>query len=379
LDAIETATLFSALLTKRELQANCLRLEVAVHLALAYCTGRGKPSEDFASKVFDDLGRGACGRSEDPAEDVFVGLVHTPNGNFRVLEGIREGTNFYLQVVLNVMYDLPDEHHYNRLRQAVEGLLRLSDAIAERAELIEHSLGKEFPLNDLPNALADELHALCSLVCFSHDELESLRIDQSLLTDFAFRLAEAANLREQSIGHTDLERYPIALKADSICVLLPSAISTAITRCVIETTVKSSVVSFEHALVKEFSRLFSTIPVLGEGPLPHLPFRRLKGGFVASTIKQIDSGRYLQLVFHIDDLLGFQEAGLSGFNSEPRHLSLAIQTLVDIAASNAVTRPGFRDGLTLLVNCGYGRGFATSIRTLPERWRLVLLCYKALI
>ncbi len=103
LEPIKTATTFAGLLTLPKLQANCLRIEVLVHLAAAYCEGRSAPTKGLTKRSFERLGDGYCGRMEDPAEDVFLTLVNTPRGNFRIFEGIREGTGFYLQRILNVV------------------------------------------------------------------------------------------------------------------------------------------------------------------------------------------------------------------------------------------------------------------------------------
>jgi hypothetical protein len=85
LDPIETASAFAMLLCRPELQSNCIRLESLAHLALAHCRGQQKPPRSIFVQAFATLGRGTCGRMEDPAEDVFVTSVATPRGNFRVL------------------------------------------------------------------------------------------------------------------------------------------------------------------------------------------------------------------------------------------------------------------------------------------------------
>src|SRR5208283_176314 len=103
MDPARTAATFAGLLTFPELQANCFRIEVLVHLAIACCDGRSGPTTSFLRRSFEQLGNGFCGKIEDPAEDIFVSLVNTPNGNFRIFEGIREGTGFYLQRILNVV------------------------------------------------------------------------------------------------------------------------------------------------------------------------------------------------------------------------------------------------------------------------------------
>ena len=135
LGAVKTAAVFAGLLTRAELQANCLRLEALVHLAAAYCEGSGSPTTGFLRRAFDSVSEGYCGAQEDPSEDVFVALVNTPRGNFRVFEGIREGNAFHLQRILNVIETMPVGAAYDRLRASVESLLRISEAIAGRSAI----------------------------------------------------------------------------------------------------------------------------------------------------------------------------------------------------------------------------------------------------
>jgi hypothetical protein len=96
LDYLKTAATFGGLLARPDLQANCLRLETLVHLAMAYCKGRRAPTKPVVQRCFERIGTGPCGVMEDPSEDVFVTLVTTGEGDFRVFEGIRESTGFYL-------------------------------------------------------------------------------------------------------------------------------------------------------------------------------------------------------------------------------------------------------------------------------------------
>src|ERR1700674_4152521 len=128
LDAVKTAATFAGLLTHPELQANCLTLEILIHLALAYSRGRTMPMQRFFHKSFQILRDGYSGLMEDPAEDVFVSLVNTPAGNFRIFEGLREANGFYLQRILNVVDTMPDDRGYNNLRSSINALLKLSDA-----------------------------------------------------------------------------------------------------------------------------------------------------------------------------------------------------------------------------------------------------------
>ena len=154
LDPIATAASFAALLIAPELQANCYRLEYLVHLALAYCDGKAQPTQDLIQRSFKILGDGVCGMAEDPAEDVFLSLVSTPRGSFRVLEGIHEGNGFHLQRIVNVVETMPRKQPFQNIRESVEALLRLSEAVAERAGLSAGDLGQELPLKAVPKGPA---------------------------------------------------------------------------------------------------------------------------------------------------------------------------------------------------------------------------------
>src|ERR1019366_4536778 len=110
------------LLTLPDLQANCFRLELLAHLAAAFCRGRISPLPSEIKSLFDSLDEGICGLIEDPAESVFVGLVHTAQGNFRVFEGLREGTSFYLQCILDVLETVPRDDTIQLMMCAVQRL-----------------------------------------------------------------------------------------------------------------------------------------------------------------------------------------------------------------------------------------------------------------
>ncbi|MGO9259226.1 MAG: hypothetical protein ACLQU1_23375 [Bryobacteraceae bacterium] len=142
MDLVSTAAIFAGRLVTPELRANCFRLEYLVHLAVAYCEGSAHPAAELVRQSFERIGDGYCGMAEDPAEDVFVSLVNTSRGNFRIFEGIREGNGFHLQRVLNVIETMPQEPPHQRVRDCVESLLKPSDAAAGRAGLAENTLGR---------------------------------------------------------------------------------------------------------------------------------------------------------------------------------------------------------------------------------------------
>src|SRR4051812_43154734 len=81
-DLVATASAFGSLLLVPELQANCFRIQVLIHLAASHCAGTSEPSREFLSAAFERMNEGFCGMFEDPSEDLFVSTVHTESGNY---------------------------------------------------------------------------------------------------------------------------------------------------------------------------------------------------------------------------------------------------------------------------------------------------------
>jgi hypothetical protein len=372
LDPIETAAMFGSLLAMPELQANCIRIEALVHLAVAYCEGNIPPTTYSVVQQFARLEEGYCGRMEDPAEDVFVTLVNTPRGNFRIFEGVLEGAGFHLQRILNIVEGMPNRPPFNQIRSAVAGILHLSDAVAARAGLQENSLGHETPHATLPPEVNERLTAACRLVRFDERELAELQIPKESLTEFVFNLDRRLQLRGQTMGHTDLERRPIAVHDGSFYLLLPTAVATAVIRLVIESVISiSHAKAFEHALCQEYSQLFNKLPILGKRLPGSIKFERIHGGFVAAAMTQVDPGRFLHLVFFVDAVDGFVENGLNGLNAQPDVLSKVLGLHIKRASSEAKKNTGFRDGISLVISCGFGRAFVLELMDeIPEGWRM---------
>ena len=79
-DPVKLAATFAGFLTEPALQSSSVRLEALVHLSLALANGALEMSNGDIKALFDALTDSAYGKSEDPAEDVFIGLVTTPRG-----------------------------------------------------------------------------------------------------------------------------------------------------------------------------------------------------------------------------------------------------------------------------------------------------------
>ena len=100
-----TVARLAGLLTVPSLQANTFRLETVVHLAVGFaCRGNLKPGvRDIGKWLNRELGDTLLARSEDPAEDVFVSNVETPDGNRRLFEGSWSSNDYFVQIVIELL------------------------------------------------------------------------------------------------------------------------------------------------------------------------------------------------------------------------------------------------------------------------------------
>jgi hypothetical protein len=310
--------------------------------------------------------------AEDPAEDVFVSLVSTPRGNFRVFEGIREGTGFHLQRILNVLESMPVEQPFLGIRDTAESLLKLSEAVAERAGVKEGTLGEEMPLRAVPKRVLHQLPSRRRFIQFSQSDLDRLHIPKSLLSEFEFPSDLRRAILEQSAGHTDVERYPVILHRDMAHLMLPTAVASAITRFVLEAVLSMRLGdAFERAVADDFAELFGNSRLLGGRIGRPIEFQRIPSGRAAAAIREVDPGRFLQIVFLVDGLDGFEEGGLNGQNPDPEGWGAVVEKYVLHAAAVTREQPGFRGGISLLVACGFGRAIVCGIMAEPpEGWRV---------
>ncbi|MFZ1974952.1 MAG: hypothetical protein WAU89_19055 [Candidatus Acidiferrales bacterium] len=372
LDPVKTAVTFASLLAVPELQANCFRIEALIHLALAYCEGDGAPTEELIARQFEQLGHGYCGMMEDPAEDAFVALVDSPEGNFRIFEGLIEGAAFNLERLLGVIGSMPSGKSFEQLRDAVGCALRISDFIAERAGLRENCQGQEEPVETLTTDVVTHLAKSRELMNFEEHDLRELHIPRELLAAFVFDLDCRSGLAGQRLGQSDLERRPLVYRDGRFHLLLPTAVASAITGLVIESVVAMEQArAFEHALASEYSQLFCSGSLLGTRLGLQMEFQRLKSGRISAMMTEVDPGRFLHLIFFVDGVDGFLQGRFNGQNADPDGLAVAIEEHIRQASTEAKNAPHFRDGISLVVSCGFGRAFGFELtKRLPEKWRM---------
>jgi hypothetical protein len=370
MDKLIATSTFAALLAAPQLQANAYRLEALVHIAAATSSGRQYLTSEFARKVFKRFGNGICGRLEDPAEDLFTTVVHSSRGNFLVFEGLREGNGFYLQRVLDVLEGTPDRGLFARMRRSVFALLALSNAVAERAGCVHGMTGASEPHSDIPRKIFAQLNEMRKWVRFNRDDLKQMGVDVEDLSPFIFQEGKS-KLEEELLNDSSLQRHPILLFDDILCLALPTSVGLAITRYVVRSAVLSGNLNvFQAALALNYWELLSSTPFVDQREPPPFQPREESGLWVGSTLHQVDLGRYVHLVVLIQPLNESENDGEEFAYAASMELShLAMEEIREVA-QQAKSKSGFREGISFVVSCGLGQSSIFLGEEPPSQWEI---------
>lgn len=369
------ASRVGGMLTMPETQSNIIRFEILQHLIVAAANGTAALESSLLKACLDDLGASYAGRLEDPAEDVFVSRVSGPNADYLVFEGIYEGSAYYLQRFLNVLQKMPEEEPFSGIKRSAFALLTLINEVVKRSSLMAYTVGSEMPFDQVPHMLVRQSNRTSARVIFTKDDLEGLGIAVEDLDPFVFEPESKRMLRDETYGHSSLERAPLIRVGELLYVALPTSISVAIRRLIVEFAVSAG---REEALylayAQELAEAFSRTPMLGGSPAPPLPFQSLEGVFLANISHYFDQGRVIHLCFVVDDFGGFEDSGVVEFGpSRSKYGSLidgSIRQVFDSFESDAE----FREGLTLVVLCPWARPMAAQFEGINDhRWRIEMI------
>lgn len=361
-----SALSFSSLLMAPEYQPNAIRLESLIHLCIAFGGGTDAVTAEGLTCAFEDLGNGRVGLKEDPIEDVFVNNVVFKDGNFRVADGSWESGAFYLQRFLDVLDTCPDEDFFGGLRANAHALLVLSEEVFRRFDIQRYSVGREYPNVSCPpeSFSAEAAHKLL----FSHSEIEQLGLTCSDLAPFILTDEYRTRLGEYGIGQSPMQQLPLVRFNGKIAFVLPTATTYAIRMYLIRRLLEAGYrAPLQQFLGGIYQRLFQCTPRFG---IPRNAPRLFADSAprTAAIIDQFDTGRYLHILFVLDDLEDIKTTGVGGVNQSLLRRCEAIRSQILHAEAHASKQEGFRSGLTLVVTCGVGRGGTLPIPNTSEDW-----------
>ncbi len=377
-DSKSTVSKLAGLLTAPELQANTIRIETLVHLAVAHCQGTRNPGLAEISRWLNKRLR-ATGITdlEDPAEDVFVTNVGTPEGNRRVFEGTWELSDYFVQIVIDILGNSKVPRECRTLLVPVFALLTLSDCVAQRVGLRRWHVEPSTPGGAVKLPSLTRIAERARAVTFTADDLNALGINHDALIPFVLREVDRQALASETIGHSSLERRPLVSFGGDLVLALPTGVSSAIRRFVLGELRKMGYLSaFSKALatlqsrqvdrdgLREIKQESDAIKI--PAPDGHIPS-------LHAWLFNYDIDKYLHVVLLHDRIELLDADDLSGLLTYPEELRSGLEQYLIQISLYCRSLPGFAEGMTLLVMGGLGRGFALGFNDLPDQWRLSVI------
>jgi hypothetical protein len=363
------AATIAALCMNPKLQSNQLRLEKLIAHFILEGKGRTHLNKECTKDCFEIAGS-IYGHLEDPAEDVFVSQVYSHNENFKIFEGLWEGSAFYLQRFIDIVVSMPNQGHFDFIKKSIFALLKISNLLVDRVSLDSYIIGEEYPRKTIPEAIFDDFDDKCNMVRFSRNDLDVYEIDSRHLAPFLLDTSSfTANIdmMEQKIW-----RYPIVLLNGEYFIISPASICTAIRQFLIEETERMGQLELlEKNLANSYAIHFYKTHLLGK--LSNVPviFRKEDKAKhqIAELMTNIDDGRPLLVYFIQDDFDDKENGWINGFNSG-ENLGKYLSSKIEKDTLELSKAPDFREGLCLIVVCGWGRGLSLPIFHKPKGWML---------
>ena len=313
------------------------------------------------------------GQLEDPVEDVFISNVPSWQGNARLFDGLWADNDAGVKVVVAALMRLKDEAWAETALSECMALLRLSEAVADRAKLARYTLSEGDPKTPI-RIVASVVDAGRANVVFADAELQALGLGPLVLGTFALTRANIEALPAQTLGHTDFERRPLIPINRAIIVALPTALGAAIRRRAIEAAHAAGALDRLEALITrdQFQDLFHF-------SLPTMDIDVVRepedvGNGIQDLVGRFDEGGYVHVIYIADALDEVRADGLLSTHN----VGGAIDSRVDAVAQEYAARDDYQRGLTLLVHGGVGRGFAAGFHEAPPAWQRVALTHAEL-
>lgn len=362
------------LLTVPALQANTIRIETLVHLAAAHCHGRRDlRRSEIGHMLNEQLGETPVTSLEDPIEDVFVANVETPEGNRRLFEAGWESSAYSAQAVLDTLRCFNDSPEYRNLLASALALLKLSDYVAERVGLRRWDVVSSAPTREIRLPSAAEVVRRAHAITFTRGQLDALGVTREAVEPFILRDKDKRALRQESIGHTSLERRPLVDFGDELVLGLPHAVSPAIRRFVLSELRQLD-------LLNEFGRTLADVQarqvdrealfeLKGERVYLDLPVPDRAMPSLHSWLLKYDVNKYLHVVLLHDNMGWLDDEGLSSFMMYPENLRANLEEYLNRTADHCRLLPDSVEGMTLLVTGGLGRGLFLDLGGWPHQWR----------
>jgi hypothetical protein len=353
---IDTAAIFSSLLLNPDYQSSQYRLEKAISICLSFCLGDKKPDYDVVKFILDKSTE-LFSMMEDPAEDVFISILWFEDEPYKVSTGLWEGGIYQTQLFLDFIEDAPNNQTNIPIKNKLRAILKISDLIITRLNLHVNEIGAEYQVKTINYAELKKIDDLISQVTISSFS------DSKYLPSIDISNVE---LYKQELGASDLEENPFfVFDNKKSLLLLPSAILACIKRqiitfirlCYSDELLDSLFFNYQAKKIRQIKLLkkFQDIPI------EFYKIRDIDGWGYFEAIIDFDKGYFFHFIFLVENLSAIDNNWFYGLSKPKKDLEQHIEKSIANAKYYAIEKQSGRKGCTILVPCGYGKGFAMGL------------------
>ena len=365
-------SVLGGLMTEPLLQANHIRLDWAMRLAIAFCRGERTATRQQLDRLINHyLVETKVSHREDPNEDFFVVPIGTTAGEFLVLRGQWENGGLLTENVLAAFEALPDAEPKADATRICFALLKLSDAVLRRARLDRYALGQGERAAPIKLPSQEKLRSLARRVKFTWAELDELGIAEADIRPFILDPDWSHTLLNSEPGDSFIDFRPLIATQSGVILAAPTNVTTAVRALLIGTAIQGGM---ERRL--QFNLLDTQAEMLRECEFlrpERAAVARLGNTAARQYMKPISLGHFVHVIHVADNFDGFPDIAFGSLPPRNHQLEHAIAVSVDRAKQTARARTDFVAGLTFCFVGGWGRPYEFGIPQPDADWPLIVL------
>ncbi len=359
---------FGGILCLPHFQSNTYRLELLVHLSFMLAKGEELLVPEQIANWFNGLNSGTCQKRECPTKDVFISSVRYDSSNYRLFAGSSEGTSFNMQLLINILHDMPNESLFDPVKKSIASMLIISEEIAKRFNLPIFSVGELTPILTIKKPQQQVIERLRQHIKFSSQDLTELGIERENLTPFTVSAAEIQSIGKYCPDNSPLKAKPIFQTGDNFILFQPSFIGTAIIYYIIQSCRSIKFQDKLHkALAKSYISNFSNNLILGAS-INEFRMQKNDEYYSAKTANEVDVGRFLQIIIVVNNFLNFEDGNFSEIYNKEKiktYITRSISEVFNVVSA----QERFHEGVTIVILVGWENNVRVVVESLPENWK----------
>jgi hypothetical protein len=373
-DYPDAARLVAALSLDPKYHANTLRIEVLEQLTAISCQGQAKPElHDLVDWLQKDMAESPIALMEDPVEDAFIGCVNSDFGSFRVFAGIFADGDFWVERLLSFIASKQDFPAFQSALNGVLPLLTLSEALVERVGLDRYSPGGGEPAQKIvvPRRWR-EFSPLLQAVSFTDADLAKLGLSREGLREFVVTDEHRRGLPAEDLWNSSLDRRPLIEGANSISFVVPTRVTAAAARFLVERLAESGMAGWADMFWQSETASIFVNDVANHLDINPIEFSHpvwpaeLPGMF--PYFGSFDVGKPVIMLTYCTPLSA-SAADFGGFDRLTEQQMESLGKYLRASAAEFEKLPNFSGGLILFSLASVGRSFAFGLEQWSPNWR----------